>query len=75
MLGAAFAFAGELFAPGEETARTEKLAGNVKKTLSGLLTKEEDGSLSMSFSLPDEGALDHFAKSLARIMEAAGFQA
>ena len=75
LLGAAFAFAGELFAPGEETARTEKLAGNVKKTLSGLLTKEEDGSLSMSFSLPDEGALDHFAKSLARIMEAAGFQA
>jgi superfamily II DNA or RNA helicase len=75
LMGAAFAFMGELFASGEETARTEMLAGSVKKTLSGLMTKGEDGSLNMSISLPGEGALDNLAKSLARIMEASGFPA
>ena len=75
LMEAAFAFMGELFASNEETAQTKMLAGSVKKTLSGLMTKEEDGSLNMSISLPDEGALDALAKSLARAMDAAGFPA
>ena len=73
LLGAAFAFMGRLFPAAEEPEYTERLAVNVKETLSGLMTREEDGRLNMSIALPDEEALDTLAQSLARIMGAAGF--
>ncbi len=70
MIGAAFAFIGELFPDGEETEQTRQVAGTVKQKLMEGLEKEEDGKLKMTITFPDESALDNLAKSLARMVDA-----
>ncbi|MFO7972102.1 MAG: DEAD/DEAH box helicase, partial [Desulfobacterales bacterium] len=68
LIGAAFAFIGEMFAGKEEPEQIGRLAETFKTRLSEGLEKGEDGKLTMKISLPDEGVLDNIAKSLARMM-------
>jgi SNF2 family DNA or RNA helicase len=67
LLGAAFAFLGELFPAKEETEQSLQIAETFKTRLSECLDRDEDGNLKMTITLPDESLLDNLAKSLARI--------
>ncbi len=71
LLGAAFAFMGEMFSRHEETEQTRRTAQALKERLSECLEKDADGKIRMTISLPDESALDNLAKSLAQIMAGA----
>ncbi|MFO8084778.1 MAG: DEAD/DEAH box helicase [Desulfobacterales bacterium] len=68
LIGAAFAFIGEMFAGKEEPEQIDRLDKTFKTRLSEGLEKGEDGKLTMKISLPDEGVLDNIAKSLARMV-------
>lgn len=68
LLGAAFAFIGEMFSGGNETEQTARLAETFKQRLSEGLEKSEDGKLRMTIAFPDESALDNIAKSLAQMV-------
>ena len=68
LIGAAFAFIGEMFSQREETEQSHQIAEMVKKGLSECLEKGEDGRLRMTIALPDESILNNMAKSLAQIM-------
>ncbi len=68
LLGAAFAFIGEMFSGRNETEETAKLAETFKQRLSEGLEKDEDGKLRMTISFPDESALDNLAESLAQMV-------
>jgi superfamily II DNA/RNA helicase len=70
LLGAAFAFIGEMFSGGDEAGEVAQLAGAFKAKLSDCMEKEEDGSLKMTVSIPDETFLDNMARSLARMVSA-----
>jgi len=68
LLGAAFAFIGEMFPKKEETKETIQVAENLKSYLSECLEKDENGRLKMTITLPDESVLNNLAKSLAQIL-------
>ncbi len=51
----------------DESDEAAQLAGAFKTKLSDCLEKEEDGSLKMTISIPDEAFLDNMARSLARM--------
>jgi len=68
LLGAAFAFIGEMFPQKEETEETLHLAESLKNRLADCLEKDENGQLKMTIALPDESVLNNFAKSLAQIL-------
>jgi superfamily II DNA or RNA helicase/predicted nucleic acid-binding Zn finger protein len=68
LLGAAFAFMGELFGGDEDTDQSLQMAASVKKRLAETLERSEDGSLQMTIRLPDESALDNMAQSIARML-------
>jgi superfamily II DNA or RNA helicase len=68
LLGAAFAFLGEMFPKKEETEGTIQLADTFKKRLSECLDEGENGELKMTVTLPDKAVLDTLAKSLARMI-------
>jgi superfamily II DNA or RNA helicase len=70
LLGAAFAFLGEMFPKKEETEGTIQLADTFKKRLSECLDEGENGELKMTVTLPDKAVLDTLAKSLARMVNA-----
>lgn len=70
LVGAAFAFIGEMFADQYATAEIEPLAGAFKAKLSDCMEKTDDGSLEMTISLPDESFLDNMARSLAQMVSA-----
>ena len=68
LLGAAFAFIGEMFPKKEETKETIQMTENLKSHLSECLEKDENGRLKMTITLPDESVLNNLAKSLAQIL-------
>lgn len=68
LLGAAFAFIGEMFPRKEETEETLHLAESLKSRLADCLEKDENGRLKMTITLPDESVLNNLAKSLAQIL-------
>ncbi|MDO9123759.1 MAG: C-terminal helicase domain-containing protein, partial [Deltaproteobacteria bacterium] len=68
LLGAAFAFIGEMFPRKEETEETLHLAESLKNRLADCLEKDENGRMKMTIALPDESVLNNFAKSLAQIL-------
>jgi hypothetical protein len=68
LLGAAFAFMGEMLSPKEESPETVQMAQMFQKRLSECLEKGEDGRLRMTITLPDESILNNLAKSLAQIL-------
>ncbi|NVM21876.1 MAG: DEAD/DEAH box helicase [Desulfobacterales bacterium] len=71
LLGAAFAFMGEIFPQKEETQQSRQMAEAFKDRLCECLEKDEDGNLKMTVTLPDESVLDDLAKSLAQILGSA----
>jgi hypothetical protein len=74
LLGAAFAFVGEMFPGKEETEETLHLTESLKSRLTDCLEKDENGRLKMTISLPDESVLNNFAKSLAQILGSSGWR-
>jgi hypothetical protein len=68
LVGAAFAFIGEMFSEKEESEKITQLTGAFKEKLSECLEKTEGGKLEMTISLPDEAFLDNMAKSLAHMV-------
>jgi hypothetical protein len=54
----------------DESEEAAQLAGAFKTKLSDCMEKEEDGSLKMTISIPDEAFLDNMAQSLARMVGA-----
>ncbi len=70
LVGAAFAFIGEMLSDKDESEEVAQLAGAFKSKLTDCMEKAEDGSLKMSISIPDESFLDSMAQSLARMVGA-----
>ncbi|MEJ2166889.1 MAG: DEAD/DEAH box helicase [Desulfobacterales bacterium] len=70
LVGAAFAFIGEMFSAAEESEEMGRLAGAFKAKLSDCMEKADDGTLKMTITLPDEAFLDNMAKSLAQMVSA-----
>jgi superfamily II DNA/RNA helicase len=70
LVGAAFAFIGEMFADDAESEDMVQMAGAFRAKLSDCLEKGEDGSLKMTISIPDEAFLDNMARSLAQVVSA-----
>jgi hypothetical protein len=68
LLGAAFGFMGEMLAQQRETEQSTALAEVLKEKLAQCLERGEDGKLKMTITLPDEGALDTLARSLAQML-------
>jgi hypothetical protein len=68
LLGAAFAFIGEMFPQKVETGQTLQMEENLKSRLSECLERDENGRLKMTVTLPDESVLNNMAKSLAQIL-------
>ncbi len=68
LLGAAFAFLGEMFPATEAGAENDVLAEALKDRLAQCLDRDENGALKMTITLPDETVLDNLARSLARIV-------
>ncbi len=68
LVGAAFAFIGELFSEKDQSEEIAKLADAFKTKLSDGMQKNEDGSLQMTISIPDEAFLDNMARSLAKMV-------
>ena len=71
LVGAAFAFIGEMLSGDAESEELDQLTGAFKARLSDCMEKGEDGRLQMTISIPDDAFLDNMAKSLAQ-MAAAG---
>jgi superfamily II DNA/RNA helicase len=65
LVGAAFAFIGEMFAEKAADEQMETMAAAFKTKLSECMEKTEDGRLQMTITLPDEAFLDTMARSLA----------
>jgi superfamily II DNA/RNA helicase len=74
LLGAAFAFIGEMFPKKEETEQTLQMAEDLKSRLSECLEKDENGRLKMTITLPDESVLNNLAKSLTQILGSSGWK-
>ena len=74
LLGAAFAFIGEMFPQREEKEQTLQLTETFRKRLSECLDKDDEGRLKMTITLQDESVLDNLAKSLAQILGSSGWR-
>ncbi len=74
LLGAAFAFIGEMFPRKEETEETLHLAESLKSRLADCLEKDENGRMKMTITLQDESVLNNLAKSLAQILGSSGWK-
>ncbi len=70
LVGAAFAFIGEMFSQQDSDGEIEQLAGAFKAGLSDCMQKTDDGRLQMTITLPDEAFLDNMARSLAHMVGA-----
>jgi hypothetical protein len=70
LLGAAFAFLSEMVPNREDAPENNRLAEIFRRQLSQCMEKDEDGSLRMTITLPDEAVLNNLAKSLARLARA-----
>jgi hypothetical protein len=68
LLGAAFAFIGEMFPKRQETEAALHMAETVKSRLAECMEEDENGRLKMTITLPDESVLNNMAKSLAQIL-------
>lgn len=74
LLGAAFAFIGEMLPQREEKEQTLQLTETFRKRLSECLDKDDEGRLKMTITLQDESVLNNLAKSLAQILGSSGWR-
>jgi superfamily II DNA or RNA helicase len=72
LVGAAFAFIGEMFAGQADDDGMEKLVGAFKAKLNDCMEKTDDGRLNMTITLPNEAFLDSMARSLATMVRLGG---
>jgi hypothetical protein len=70
LIGAAFSFIGEMFPPEQNPEEIDDLTETLKGTLSDCMERDEDGRLKMTFTFPDDSALDNMARSFARMINA-----
>lgn len=70
LVTAAFAMLNELVPSREPTEATDRLAENIRASLSECFSKDEQGRPQLTITLPESAALDHLAGALARLMEA-----
>jgi SNF2 family DNA or RNA helicase len=68
LLGAAFQFLGELMGKNDPTPPPQALVDNLRAGLGGCLAQGPDGKPQLTISLPNTGALDGLAQSLARLL-------
>jgi hypothetical protein len=68
LVGAAFAFIGEMFQDQKSAEGMDALIGSFKSKLGDCIEKTEDGRLNMTITLPNEAFLENMAKSLAGIV-------
>jgi len=68
LLGAAFAFLGELMAECHETPASQQLAGDLRNRLSECVQQDEGGRPRLTVTLPDRAARDKLADSLSRLL-------
>ncbi len=68
LVGAAFAFIGEMFSSADETEKIVSLTEAFRSKLNDCMEKNDDGSLSMTIRMPDEDFLQNMARSLAQIV-------
>ncbi|MBN2218317.1 MAG: DEAD/DEAH box helicase [Pirellulales bacterium] len=71
MLGAVFHFLGELVADASPPA-AEPLVAEVRERLTQCVEEDSSGRPRLTVTLPDRGALDSLAQTLARLMVAGG---
>ncbi len=67
LLGAAFRFLSDVV-PVEESPRSRELARSVREQLDACLRADGEGRPTLTVTLPDRGAIDSLAETLARIM-------
>lgn len=70
LVGAAFAFIGEMFSISDENEKVASLTETFRSKLSECLEKNDDGSLSMTIRMPDEAFVQNMARSLAQMVVA-----
>jgi hypothetical protein len=78
LLGAAFQFLGQLIAKDDVAGPPESLVTDLRDRLSECVEEDGSGQQRLTVTLPDRGALDSLAQTLARLLvtaEAGGSQA
>ncbi|MEI7671338.1 MAG: DEAD/DEAH box helicase [Deltaproteobacteria bacterium] len=70
LVGAAFAFIGEMFSSADETEKITSLTEAFRTKLSECMEKNDDGSLSMTIRMPDDTFVQNMARSLAQMVAA-----
>jgi len=70
LVGAAFAFIGEMLSGTEESEKVSSLADAFRSQLDECMEKNEDGTLKMTISMPDESFVQNMARTLARMVAA-----
>jgi len=70
LLGAAFAFLGEMIPEQAETEESRRMAELFRQRFAECLEPDEQGRPRLTVTLPDAAALDQLAGSLARLMAA-----
>ncbi len=70
LMQAAFSFLGEMFPEPVESEHADQMTRLFKTQLSQCMEKNEDGSITMNITLPDESIIDTFAHTLAKIASA-----
>lgn len=69
LLGAAFSFVDQLLPPRAESVDSQRLTETLKERLVECMEQDEEGRVKLTVTLPDAGALDKLAGSLARLLE------
>ncbi|MFH0998408.1 MAG: DEAD/DEAH box helicase [Pseudomonadota bacterium] len=70
LVGAAFAFIGEMFSSSDETEKIVSLTDTFRSKLNECMEKNDDGSLSMLIRMPDDAFVQNMARSLAQMVAA-----
>ena len=68
LLSAAFRFLGEMVPGAPDTPATRATAAALRERLAGCLGEDEEGRPTLSVTLPERGAIDALASSLARLI-------
>ena len=68
LVGAAFAFIGEMFSSSDETENIVSLTEAFRSKLNACMEKNDDGSLSMTIRMPDDTFVQNMARSLAQMV-------
>jgi superfamily II DNA or RNA helicase len=70
LVGAAFSFIGEMLSGADETEKIANLTESFRSKLDECMERNEDGSLRMTISMPNETFVQNMARTLARMVAA-----